>query len=274
MVDPRGEVVRTFSSDSAAAEEADGEQISGAAGLNRIAWTLHYPGPELPEGAVVWGYSDGVKAPPGTYTVRMTVGETMEERAFELLPDPRIPEVTASSYEEQFRVAVLARDSINSITRAIEDLAAIRAQVEEVMARAQAADQAEALQTLADTLAEKSTGVTEDLMQTRNRSNQDPIRFPPRSGQPVAGALRARHRLGRVHRGRRRRGSASRDDGAARGSAGSVGRGAHALPRPPGERTAAVQRGGGTAGAAGSGVAAAGEDCELRQLEGTACVDS
>ena len=77
-------------------------------------------------------------------------------------------------------MAVLARDSINSITRAIEDLAAIRAQVEEVMARAQAADQADALQPLADTLTEKSTGVTEDLMQTKNRSNQDPIRFPPR----------------------------------------------------------------------------------------------
>ena len=134
----------------------------------------------MPEGSVVWGYTGGVKAPPGTYTVRMTVGETMSERAFELLPDPRIPEVTAASYEEQFRVAMLARDSIDSITRAIEDLAAIRAQVEEVMERARAADQADALQPLADTLSQKSTGVTEDLMQTKNRSNQDPIRFPPR----------------------------------------------------------------------------------------------
>ncbi|MXW16874.1 MAG: glycosyl hydrolase [Gemmatimonadetes bacterium] len=180
VVDPRGEVVRTFHSDSAAAEEADGERITKEAGLNRIAWALHYAGPELPEGAVVWGYSGGVKAPPGTYTVRLTVGETMAERDFELLPDPRIPEVTAASYQDQFRVAILARDSINSISRAIDDLAAIRAQVEEVMERARAADQEDALQPLADTLTAKSTGVTDDLMQTRNRSNQDPIRFPPR----------------------------------------------------------------------------------------------
>ena len=180
VVDPRGEVVRTFSSDSAAAEEADGERITAEAGLNRIAWALHYAGPELPEGAVVWGYNGGVKAPPGTYTVRLTVGETMAERDFELLPDPRIPEVTAASYQDQFRVAILARDSINSISRAIDDLAAIRAQVEEVMERARAADQEDALQPLADTLTAKSTGVTDDLMQTRNRSNQDPIRFPPR----------------------------------------------------------------------------------------------
>ena len=180
VVDPLGEVVRTFSSDSAAAAEADGERIPKTAGLNRIAWALQYEGPELPEGAVQWGYTGGVTAPPGTYTVRMTVGETMAERAFELLPDPRIPEVTIAGYQEQFRIAMLARDSINSITRAIDDLAAIRAQVDAVMERARSAEQADGLQALADTLNDKSTGVTEDLMQTRNRSGQDPIRFAPR----------------------------------------------------------------------------------------------
>ena len=179
VIDPGGQVVRTFSSDSTTAEEADGEPAPSTAGLNRIAWALQYEGPELPEGAVQWGYTGGVTAPPGTYTVRMTVGETVAERAFELLPDPRIP-VTIASYQEQFRIAMLARDSINSITRAIDDLAAIRAQVEAVMERARSAEQADGLQALADTLNEKSTGVTEDLMQTKNRSGQDPIRFAPR----------------------------------------------------------------------------------------------
>ncbi len=180
IVDASGAVVRTFASDSAAAEEADGEQLTKAAGLNRIAWTISYPGPELPEGAVVWGYSGGVTAPPGMYSVRLTVGETMLERDFELFADPRIPEVTVASYQEQFRVAMLARDSINSISRAIDDLAAIREQVEAVLERARAAGQAAELQPLADTLTEKSMEVTEDLMQTNNRSNQDPIRYAPR----------------------------------------------------------------------------------------------
>ncbi len=180
IVDGRGEVVRVFASDSAAAAEADGERITKAAGLNRIAWTLSYGGPELPEGSIVWGYTGGVKAPPGRYSVRLAVGDTALERDFELFPDPRIPEVTTASYDEQFRVAIQARDSITSITRAIEDLAAIREQVETVMERARAAEQEAELQALADTLADKSMGVTEDLMQTRNRSNQDPIRFPPR----------------------------------------------------------------------------------------------
>ncbi len=180
VVDPQGDVVRTFASDSATAADADGERIEKSAGLNRVAWTLSYPGPELPEGSVQWGYSGGVTAPPGDYSVRLTVGEDVLERGFRLLPDPRIPEVTVASYQEQFRVAMLARDSITSITRAIEDLAAIQEQTEAVMERARTAGRAAELEALADTLAEKSTGVTEDLMQTRNQSSQDPIRFAPR----------------------------------------------------------------------------------------------
>ena len=112
--------------------------------------------------------------------MRLAVRDTVLERDFELLADPRIPEVTAASYDQQFRVAIQARDSITSITRAIEDLATIREQVEVVMERARAAERDADLQALADTLADKSVGVTDDLMQTRNRSNQDPIRFPPR----------------------------------------------------------------------------------------------
>ncbi|GIS81241.1 MAG: hypothetical protein CM1200mP14_28070 [Gammaproteobacteria bacterium] len=52
---------------------------------------MFYPGPEMPEGAVVWGYTGGVVAPPGTYRVRMTIGEQVQEQSFQLLPDPRIP---------------------------------------------------------------------------------------------------------------------------------------------------------------------------------------
>ena len=180
VVDAQGEAVRTFSSDLAVAEARDFERISKEAGLNRIAWTFTYPGPELPEGAVQWGYTGGVVAPPGRYDVRLTVGGSMVERAFQLLPDPRVPDISADSYHEQFRVAMQARDSVNSITEAIEALAGVREQVESVMERARAAELDGELQALADTLTDKSTSVTEDLMQTKNQSSQDPIRFEPR----------------------------------------------------------------------------------------------
>ncbi len=180
VVDAAGGVVRTFASDSATAAAPGAVRLDLEAGLNRFSWDLFYPGPDLPESAVVWGYTGGVVAPPGTYTARLTLGDQVQERSFDVRPDPRIPEVTTADYVAQFERAMEVRDSINAIARAIDDLAAIREQVEGVMDRAEAAGQDATLQPLADTLQDKSTAVTEDLMQTRNRSGQDPIRFPPR----------------------------------------------------------------------------------------------
>lgn len=181
VVDARGDVVRTFASDSATAADHGTERISTDAGLSRLTWDLMYPGPDTPDDAVIWGYTGGVKAPPGDYVVRLSVdGETVGESTLTLLPDPRIPEVVQADYEEQLRVGLAIRDSINQVTDAIETLVSVREQVETVLETAAIADQADVLRPLADTLTASATGVHEELMQTRNQSGQDPIRFPPK----------------------------------------------------------------------------------------------
>lgn len=181
IVDAADGVVESFASDSATVEEADGSFISNEPGLNRVEWQLFYPGPEIPEDAVMWGYTGGVKAPPGTYRARLVVDGLvpwMEE--FRLLPDPRLTGVTQADYEEQFRAASQIRDSITAVSEAIRSLTAIRDQVSGVMEKADMAGQADVLQPLADSLEERSTEVHEELQQTSNESGQDPIRFPPR----------------------------------------------------------------------------------------------
>ncbi|HSM60930.1 MAG TPA: hypothetical protein VK849_09045 [Longimicrobiales bacterium] len=181
VVDEAGIVAQTFSSDSTVVEETRGARIPKEAGLNRITWGLLYPGPELPDDAVVWGYTGGVKAPPGTYTVRLSVGgEAVGSESLRVLADPRLPEVTQADYAEQLRVGLEVRDSISSVTRAIRTLSAIREQVKQVIDKAEAAGQAATLEPLADTLQTRATEVHEELQQTKNQSGQDPIRFPPR----------------------------------------------------------------------------------------------
>ncbi|MEQ9400338.1 MAG: hypothetical protein RJQ04_14345 [Longimicrobiales bacterium] len=180
IVDAQGRTPRTFSSDSTMQADADALPLPDGAGMHRITWDLTYDGPRFPDDAVVWGYTGGVKAPPGRYTVRLTAGGQVMEQTLNVLADPRIPEVTTADYAEQFDVAMEIRDSINAVTHAIETLSSIREQVEATMGRAESAGQAEPLEPLADTLQTKSTEVHEDLQQTRNQSGQDPIRFPPR----------------------------------------------------------------------------------------------
>jgi hypothetical protein len=180
-VDGSGTVAHTFSSDSVAAADAKGSDASKDPGLNRVTWNVMYPGPDVPDDAVMWGYLGGVKAPPGTYTVRLSVGgSSVGEQTMRLLADPRIPEVTQADYAEQYRVAMEIRDSISAVTEAIETLSTIRDQVQAVVEKAEAVDQAEALEPLADTLTTKAREVHEELQQTKNQSGQDPIRFPPR----------------------------------------------------------------------------------------------
>ena len=180
VVDGQGRIAVTFSNDSTVRDETRGLELPDGEGLHRVTWDLTYPGPRVPESAVVWGYTGGVKAPPGTYTVRLTADGAQMEAPLTLRPDPRIPDVTAADYTEQFDVAMQVRDSINAVTHAIETLTAIREQVEGTMSRAESAGQAGPLEPLADTLTTRTTEVHETLQQTRNRSGQDPIRFPPK----------------------------------------------------------------------------------------------
>jgi photosystem II stability/assembly factor-like uncharacterized protein len=180
VLDARGSLVRGFSSDSTSASDFRTDRIPAGAGLHRVSWDLFYPGPRIPEDAVIWGYTGGIKAPPGTYALRLTVdGAVVGESSLELRPDPRLPDVAQADYEEQLRVGIAIRDSIDQVTSAIETLISVREQVESVMASAAIANQAQALQPLADTLSENARSVHEELMQTNNRSGQDPIRFPP-----------------------------------------------------------------------------------------------
>ncbi len=181
VMDVSGKVAHTFASDSATVAATRGTKIDKTRGLHRVVWDLFYPGPELPGDAVVWGYTGGVKAPPGTYTVRMTVGGgAPEQQTLRLLGDPRLTEVAQADYDEQFRVGLEVRDSISAVTHAIENLRAIREQVEDVVAKADAAGQAATLKPLGDTLQSKAKGVHEEMQQTKNESGQDPIRFPPK----------------------------------------------------------------------------------------------
>jgi photosystem II stability/assembly factor-like uncharacterized protein len=181
VIDARGDPVRGFSSDSAAAADLRTARIPSDAGLNRVSWDLFYPGPRVPDDAVIWGYTGGIKAPPGSYGVRLTVdGEVVGESTLTLHADPRVPEVTQADYAEQLRVGLAIRDSIDQVTNAIETLISVREQVESVLESAAIANQDAPLRPLADTLSENARGVHEELMQTNNQSGQDPIRFPPR----------------------------------------------------------------------------------------------
>lgn len=178
ILDARGEVVRAFSTDSARARAAGQPMLKAAAGAQRVVWDLTYPGPRLLKGQVLWGYTGGVKAPPGTYQVRLTAAGVTQTRTFRLLADPRIPEVAQGDYDEQFRVSIAVRDSINAVNHALETIRAVREQATHAVEQAGRINRASEVQPAADALGGKLGGVEGSLNQVKSMSGQDPIRHP------------------------------------------------------------------------------------------------
>lgn len=176
--DAQGRVARRLTSDTAAARAAGLRPLPTARGLHRVSWDLTYPGPSRLDGTVVWGYTGGVKAPPGEYVVELTVGAVQERHPLSVRPDPRLPHVTAADYAEQFRVASAVRDSMDALNRTLRDLRTLRSQEERLRAAARTIGSEAVLAERGDSLRARLTRLETRLTQPKSKSGQDPIRHP------------------------------------------------------------------------------------------------
>ncbi len=180
ILDASGAVVRRFSSDSADARRAKLDTIPSGAGMHRIVWDLTYPGPNTPDSLVAWGYAGGVIAPPGAYQARLTAEGAVRTQPLEVRPDPRLADVTQDDFEAQFALAVQVRDTLDRIYDAIRAIRGVREQAAAIARRVEGAPYGVRVRAAADSLATALTAVETELTQTRNQSNQDPLRFPPK----------------------------------------------------------------------------------------------
>jgi len=198
IIDPSGAVVRTYESaapDSADdADDADDSpdkaefretrnRAPARAGLNRLVWDLKVPGPQVLNGSFMsLGYTGGTWVPPGTYEVRLTLGEWSDRRSLEVRPDPRVT-VSQAEYDEQYRVTLRARDMVTETHQAIRSIRLAKRQMEAAAARVEAGEFGEDLtdqvRQAADSAAANLSAVEEELIQTRNESGQDPLNYPP-----------------------------------------------------------------------------------------------
>ena len=177
IVDAQRRTVRRLTSDSAASRKARTPKLAVARGLQRVAWDLTYTGPQVIDSVVLWGYNGGVKAPPGDYEAVLTANGVTMRRAFKLLSDPRLPQITAADYAEQFRVASAVRDSMDALNRTMRELRDVRQQMEQLMSSAKRVGADAALNAQVDSLGAKLLRLEKQFSQTKSQSGQDPIRF-------------------------------------------------------------------------------------------------
>ncbi len=198
FLDKEGNEIKTYRSkpDEQAAQAEKKKDTRGAAeekpapkeaGLNRFVWNMRYPDARNVENAIY--RSSGVAgplAPPGTYQVRLTVGDISSVQSFEIRKDPR---VTASDDDlrAQFALALQIRDKLSETNDAIMQIRELRAQVESWEQRAsrqgvgavlEPPSPSSALVEAAKGLKEALASVEEELVQTRWKSSRDALTAP------------------------------------------------------------------------------------------------
>ena len=141
ITDAAGQMVRRFSSDSAAPPQtaryryrpAYPTRLANSAGMHRITWDLRRTGQTLPAGQTPAGVRvpAGPVVPPGEYTVAMSIGGASQSQPLKLVADPRLLATgitnadLADQYAHNLRVQALVNDTNVAVARLKAALAAL-----------------------------------------------------------------------------------------------------------------------------------------------------
>ena len=157
-------------------EELDAEELE--AGMNRLVWNMRYPGAERFDGLIMWAAGTaGPTAAPGNYKVRLTVGDYTQEQDFTILAAPR-SETDMAGYQAQFDYLIAVRDKVTETHQAIKDIRQTRSDMNRVSELLEGREDAEDILEMVKEINKAITEVEEELYQTKNRSNQDPLNYP------------------------------------------------------------------------------------------------
>ena len=198
IVDDGGDVVRVYSSNPGSwddeAKAAIGrssnwspDRLQASAGHNRVVWNLQGEGPDLVQGARIWGFTGRVPAVPGNYEVRLTAGDATQSQPLALHLDPRVAgEVTVADLQAQHDLMVRVRGLLQQSHDAVRDARSIRSQMSDIAQSVEEAGYGDDFAEMADETGEKLTDVEEELFQTKNESGQDMLNFPPMLDNEIA----------------------------------------------------------------------------------------
>ena len=195
FLDADGEEIKAFSSakpdagDDSSDDDGGEVRVPAEAGMNRFDWDMRYPGAsKVPGDKTTGDVGRGPLAPPGSYQVRLSVGEQAQTQAFEMVKDPRV-EADQADFEAQFALLIRLRDKISETHDNINRLRSARAQVDEWSKRAAARAGHEAVSEAAGAIKGKLDEIEGALIQTEYRGARDRLHLPIKLNAKLAGLV-------------------------------------------------------------------------------------
>ena len=196
FLDAAGKSIRKYSSKEAprdgeggpAPEEDEGPRVPAGparapaeADMNRFLWDMRYPDAARFPGLIMWaGNVRGPQIVPGKYQVRLTVDGQSQTQPFTVKKDPRAP-TTPEDFNRQFALALQIRDKLSEANQGVIRIRDAKRQLDPY-----ASSENHAVAGAAKELAKKLTAVEQELYQTKNQSNQDPLNYPIKLNNKLA----------------------------------------------------------------------------------------
>lgn len=197
FLDSKGEVVKSFTTkDPDAKEEAESRRsfffapssknCTADKGMNEFEWNMRYEDATELKSAVMWGGSTrGPAAPPGSYEIRLTVGDESTTQPLEIVIDPRTTS-SSNDFDARFTLQLKIRDALSKAHDAIIQIRSIKEQAEAAGKRIKEYNENKAVEEAATELVQKLTLIEEELIQTKSKSGQDPLNFPIKLNNKIA----------------------------------------------------------------------------------------
>jgi hypothetical protein len=189
-----GTEIRTFSShepaDEAERKKQKDPRIPKEEGLNRFVWNLRYPDAARVEDdeAANELVEEGINGPvvaPGTYRVRLKVGDQQLEESFEVQRDPRVS-ASDADLQAQFDLLLRIRDKLSETHTAVNQIRALRRRAEDVQARAKDKPELEGVSSAAKAVIDALAPIEAELIQVKAKSRADTLNFPVRLNGKLA----------------------------------------------------------------------------------------
>jgi hypothetical protein len=161
-------------------------RVPNRAGLNTFAWNLRYPDAVSFDNLIMWAANTtGPVAPPGTYAVKLTVNGESQTQRIVVKNDPR-GTATDADLLAQFNLLIAIRDKTTEANNAVRMARNMRWNVNDRTGKLTGAP-AEEFKAIAGTMMKEVTSAEQEVYQTKNESNQDPLNFPIKLNNEVAG---------------------------------------------------------------------------------------
>jgi hypothetical protein len=187
ILDAHGRVIRNVAGTHKVAGK-DVAYVDNNVGINRYTWDYGVDGPVKWTGAAKERYqgpSEGPPVPPGSYSVRMTLGGRTYVQPFTVKPDPR-SRFTQADYQRSFDYALHFMRQLSTVDQMLNSLDDVQKQLDAASAAASKKNDTAAASKISDAVAARKTLF--DVLTADYHNDEDGIQRPGKLREDVFSA--------------------------------------------------------------------------------------